>query len=584
MSGIPPQLDVHPGTPTGEWAVQTTSALQNEPTEPANAVSMNPTTAQLFEEKNMRPGTTAETSLPSAVSTPGNEFPGAYPNSQEARPVGAEITSAVTDTARSVAQSVTETAQVYVPAAAGMIGQYLPKSMADKMSEYIPGMTNPQGTVSASEHDIAHDRSMPSTELVGARAGEKVGGVGALPGSLADTSVVKLPDERSTAVPATLAGAAVAATETAKGTATNVQHTVFDAKDRVTHGGHTTAVGPSSLPTRELDGAQPGDHSSGVGALPGSLGESGVAVLPDEGGRGITGATSAAVGTHAKTFDAVTLPSQDTFSAVSGGVGALPGQTGEAGVAVLPDERSVVPSVNNLSQPTDPKTGEIAHIADTAQAEGVKSADSQPQLPPKSSRSKAGAAAIGAAVGVDVVKKENAKDNEKKSLPSKSYFDTILIVGRKNEKHAELQADLLHINLQPRIHAPAGKGAQWAGKPVGGEQYHRGEGIDLTEGDDYGADYHPADMHPLEGDYSKEHEERDKEREPVGEKAQEKPLGGGTSPTDHDDGEKAKKVGFMAKMKGEAKVLLGKMEGKKGHDKVEEGQRIKGSNVHYVVL
>ena len=31
----------------------------------------------------------------------------------------------------------------------------------------------------------------------------------------------------------------------------------------------------------------------------------------------------------------------------------------------------------------------------------------------------------------------------------------------------------------------------------------------------------------------------------------------------------------MAKMKGEAKILLGKMEGKKGHEKVEEGQKIK---------
>lgn len=42
-----------------------------------------------------------------------------------------------------------------------------------------------------------------------------------------------------------------------------------------------------------------------------------------------------------------------------------------------------------------------------------------------------------------------------------------------------------------------------------------------------------------------------------------------------DDTEKAKKVGFMTKMKGEAKILLGKVEGKKGHDKVEEGQKIK---------
>ena len=37
--------------------------------------------------------------------------------------------------------------------------------------------------------------------------------------------------------------------------------------------------------------------------------------------------------------------------------------------------------------------------------------------------------------------------------------------------------------------------------------------------------------------------------------------------------EKEKKASFMAKMKGEAKVLLGKVEG--NHEKVEEGQRIK---------
>ena len=137
MSGIPPQLDVHPGTPTGEWAVKTTSALQPEPAATANGASTNPTTAQLFEEKNMRPGTTAETGLASAVSTPGHEFPGAFPNKQEAKPVGSEITDSVTETANRVAQTVTETAQAYVPAAAETIGQYLPKSVADKMSEYI---------------------------------------------------------------------------------------------------------------------------------------------------------------------------------------------------------------------------------------------------------------------------------------------------------------------------------------------------------------------------------------------------------------------------------------------------------------
>lgn len=155
-------------------------------------------------------------------------------------------------------------------------------------------------------------------------------------------------------------------------------------------GGHTTAIGPSSVPSRELDGAQPGDHSSGVGALPGSINESGVARLPDEGGNGITGATSAAVGTHAKNFGAVTLPSQDDSwrgDGVSGGVGTLPGRKDEQGVAMLPDERSASETGNNLSKETshkntDPKVGETSHIAEVARQEGVKSSESQTQ-PPK---------------------------------------------------------------------------------------------------------------------------------------------------------------------------------------------------------
>lgn len=45
-------------------------------------------------------------------------------------------------------------------------------------------------------------------------------------------------------------------------------------------------------------------------------------------------------------------------------------------------------------------------------------------------------------------------------------------------------------------------------------------------------------------------------------------------PAEH-HGDKVKKAGFLDKMKGEAKVLMGKMEGKKGVAKVEEGRRVK---------
>lgn len=475
----------------------------------------------------MRPGTVAESTFAptsaSVVSTPGQEFPGAYPNKQEAKPVGSEIAETVTGTANSFAQSVSETAQTYVPAAAEMIGQYLPKSVTDKMSEYIrtcnylchrrslsltvnlAGMTNPQGAVKASENDIVHDKSLPSTELTGAGAREHVGGVGALPGSLAESSVTKLPDERTgTAIPATVAGAAVAATEAAKGTAEKVQNTAYDAKDRVTHGGHTTAIGASSVPSRELDGAKPGDHSSGVGALPGSINEPGVARLPDEKGRGITGATSASVGTHSKTFGAATLPSQDDSThGVSGGVGALPGLKDESGVALLPDERPSRETGTNFTQSTPSKVGETAHIAEIARQEGIRSSQTQAQQPitkqEKKEEGKAGAAAVGAAVGEKFAKDEHAKDSEKKvgsGIPNKvsEYFQVFICNissvyrfrfhthdGLVKDGHEEKQADLLHANLQPRQHVLATKGTRWGGKDLGGESYRRGEGIDLPE-------------------------------------------------------------------------------------------------------
>ena len=36
------------------------------------------------------------------------------------------------------------------------------------------------------------------------------------------------------------------------------------------------------MPSKEVEGAKPGDFSTGVGALPGKSTEAGVAVLPDE--------------------------------------------------------------------------------------------------------------------------------------------------------------------------------------------------------------------------------------------------------------------------------------------------------------
>ncbi|KIR62384.1 hypothetical protein I314_03323, partial [Cryptococcus bacillisporus CA1873] len=76
--------------------------------------------------------------------------------------------------------------------------------------------------------------------------------------------------------------------------------------------GRVAAVPRVSHPTEELVGAQPGEHSDGVGALPGTVNETGVAILPDERN-----------GTH------FSLPSHELIGALnrehSSGVGALPG-------------------------------------------------------------------------------------------------------------------------------------------------------------------------------------------------------------------------------------------------------------------
>ncbi|KAK4689345.1 hypothetical protein P7C73_g761, partial [Tremellales sp. Uapishka_1] len=84
------------------------------------------------------------------------------------------------------------------------------------------------------------------------------------------------------------------------------------------------AVAPAtSLPSDEPVGALPGVHSDGVGSLPGAPGEAGVAILPDE--KAIN---------HA------------------GGVGELPGSANETGVAILPNERN--DGGDEINQPVRP--------------------------------------------------------------------------------------------------------------------------------------------------------------------------------------------------------------------------------------
>jgi hypothetical protein len=94
---------------------------------------------------------------------------------------------------------------------------------------------------------------LPSTEKEGVKPGEHYDGVGPLPGSISETSVAKLPDER-------LQSAREADQSTDK-------HLVEAA---------------ASLPSRDTKGVQPYEHHGGVGPLPGTSSEPSVAKLPDE--------------------------------------------------------------------------------------------------------------------------------------------------------------------------------------------------------------------------------------------------------------------------------------------------------------
>lgn len=117
-----------------------------------------------------------------------------------------------------------------------------------------------------------------------------------------------------------------------------------------------------------------------------------------------------------------TLPSHDDnyrgdshqvakSAAVVDGVGTLPGLKDESGVAVLPAERQF--SQHNV---LDRKTGEDTAMADAARAAGVHSATSLDTPKTKEGEKqvgKVGAAALGAKVGEEQMKKYEEKSAQK---------------------------------------------------------------------------------------------------------------------------------------------------------------------------
>lgn len=319
QSGLPPTIAADTGTPSDEWAHNTTTAALNRPSfTPVDTLG--------------RPAT-----VESADSTPGAEFPGAFPKQDLPR---TSESGAIRDgpdfgaAAGRAAQTVSDAAQTVSNTAA----EYLPK-VVGTVSSYIPGAGTGNGVDRAAEYDVPPSTTFPvqSAPKLDERdiSSTSVQGLNAPPTPqhpLAAASYPAAPYEAFTlnqapAPAASDASAVLAAPEP--------------------HTGATGVTSRTSKPSFEVVGAEANEHSDGIGALPGRGSEASVAKLPDE------------------KLDDV-YPTRETggnepFQTV-GGVGALPGGPSESGVAVLPDEQE--------SQNASNRTG-ISGKAERAK-EGVK--------------------------------------------------------------------------------------------------------------------------------------------------------------------------------------------------------------------
>lgn len=140
-------------------------------------------------------------------------------------------------------------------------------------------MSAPGEVRAAGATAVAPRTSLPSNEPAGALPGEHTSGVGALPGASTETGVAVLPDEKSQSrgVPVPAQGQA---DEPDIASSSSLQN-------QAPRPGEVAVAPRVSLPSEEPAGALPGEHTTGVGALPGAANETGVAVLPEERGESL---------------------------------------------------------------------------------------------------------------------------------------------------------------------------------------------------------------------------------------------------------------------------------------------------------
>ncbi|TFY66613.1 hypothetical protein EVG20_g4482 [Dentipellis fragilis] len=367
--------------------------------------------------------------------------------------------------------------------------------------------------VTASEHDKPHLKSLPSQEKLGFQPHEHVDGAGELPGTVFESGVARLPEER--------------------------RHGDYTGSEALTVADVATASEHDrphikSFPSQELVGFQPHEHVDGAGELPGTVFERGVARTPEErrhgsytGPEALTGANVVIASEHDRPH-IKSLPSQELVGFQPHehveGAGELPGTVDESGVARLPDDRT--PGTQTPAAGGAP----IASTTASSAVVGVSAASSHTAGPPTQDQEQGG-------VKPKEVAKEQTGSSDK--------------VGQGPQP-----------NLQAR------EWTTWQGVSNGAHKH----GVSSDDADRTDADVRARvgndEVQPPHSEPAKTSQALNAPSATNGHSADQS-----ASPVEAKSGHKA---GFLERVRGEAKILVGKLAGDK--HKVEEGKHTKAGD------
>ncbi|KAF5362646.1 hypothetical protein D9758_009614 [Tetrapyrgos nigripes] len=218
----------------------------------------------------------------------------------------------------------------------------------------------------------------------------------------------------------------------------------------------------TSLPSQENELTR----SDGIGSLPGNASESAVALLPDE-------------RNAPKDQPKTSLPSQENELTRSDGAGSLPGNASESAVALLPDERNspqdsdgklldtsaLTPSTNR-DHDTHNSISNISTLAQDGSEYGKSTPGLglTPTLSPSLSSNTANTNVTASTHGGGV--EDPSGGSEAPKLAGNASGQEF------KEKQEPLSSEGPALNLAPRTHPLAHTGAEWKGVPLD-EEYQR---------------------------------------------------------------------------------------------------------------